>query len=83
MKWLDCSYIHVQTLHFAIGIVKRFILQPQETHLEVVKHISEYIKSIEHYGFIFEQGANSVLNGYMNETRLATRGQGTKQHDMF
>ncbi len=33
------------------------------------KNIFEYIKSIEDYGFIFEQGANNVLNEHMNETR--------------
>jgi len=68
---------------FVIGMVNRFIFQPLETHLEAIKHIFEYIKSIEDYGFIFEQGANNVLNGHMNETRLATRGEGTQQHDMF
>jgi hypothetical protein len=68
---------------FAIRMVNRFMSQPQETHLKAIKHIFEYIKNIEDYGFIFEQGAKSVLNGHMNEIRLATRGQGTQQHDMF
>ncbi len=68
---------------FVIGMVNRFMSQPQETHLKVIKQIFEYIKSIEDYGFIFDQGANSVLNGHMNETRLGTRRQGTPQHDMF
>jgi hypothetical protein len=63
---------------FAIGMVNWFMSQPQETHLEAMKHIFEYIKSIEDHGFIFEQGVISVLNGHMNEIRLVTRGQGTQ-----
>ncbi|KAG0595183.1 hypothetical protein M758_UG146800, partial [Ceratodon purpureus] len=41
-------------LQFAIGLVSRFMVQPQQAHLDACMHILRYVKHTLNYGILYQ-----------------------------
>ncbi|XP_070008621.1 secreted RxLR effector protein 161-like [Nicotiana sylvestris] len=68
-------------LSFAIGVISRYMHNPKKHHMEAVRRILRYVKSIINYGFLYEKGDDCKLVGYCDadyagdhDTRRSTSG---------
>ena len=48
----------------AVGVVSRYMQNPQEAHLQAAKHILRYIRRYPNLGLFFQQGEENCLKGY-------------------
>jgi hypothetical protein len=48
----------------AVGVVSRFMQDPQESHLQAAKHILRYVRRFPDLGLLFQQGEEIGLRGY-------------------
>ena len=48
----------------AVGVVSRFMQNPQLAHLQATKHILRYIRRHPDLGLFYQQGEENWLNGY-------------------
>jgi hypothetical protein len=51
-------------LAFAVSIVSRYMAQPQQAHLELVRHILRYVKKTSNYGILYRKNGNKLAAGY-------------------
>lgn len=68
-------------ISFAVGVVSRFLENPNDSHVNAVKRILKYIKSTLNFGIYFNGNCNIRLIGYSDadyagnkETRRSTSG---------
>lgn len=47
-----------------VSVVRRFMQNPQETHMQVAKHILRYVCRYPNLGLIFEPREENCLHGY-------------------
>lgn len=66
---------------FAVGLVSRFMSNPQQAHLTVVYHILRYIKKTATYGLLYSHNNTAPAQGFTDadwaacsETRRSTSG---------
>ena len=55
-----------QNIALVVGIVARFIANPRENHLMVVKRIMRYPKITDDFGLYYKRSENFELNAYTN-----------------
>ncbi|KAL0462187.1 UNVERIFIED_CONTAM: putative mitochondrial protein [Sesamum latifolium] len=51
-------------ISFAIGVMSRYMQNPKKSHLEAVRRILRYVKSILDYGIMFKKDEDCKLVGY-------------------
>ena len=68
-------------LAFSVGLVSRFMTQPQQAHLDVVYHILCYVKKTTTYGLFYSRHDTNTIQGFTDadwaacgETRKSTGG---------
>lgn len=63
MLLIYISHIRLGVI-FAINLVRQFMHQPKEIHLQVVLWIVQYLKGIYGRGFLFEKNGSVSLEAY-------------------
>ena len=48
----------------AVGVVSRYMQEPQEAHLQAAKHILRYVRRYPNLGLFYKQGGENHLHGY-------------------
>lgn len=69
-------------LSFSVGLVSRFMSQPQQAHFDAAMHIVRYIKGTSDFGVFYKRGGPLELQGYTDadwgnscpDTRRSTGG---------
>jgi hypothetical protein len=49
---------------YVVNVISRYMSEPQETHLNVAKHILRYIRGTLDYGILYRRGGNTEITGY-------------------
>ena len=53
-------------LQFAIGLVSRFMVRPQQAHLDACLHILRYVSKTLDFGILYKADSRININGYTN-----------------
>ncbi|KAE8675571.1 tir-nbs resistance protein [Hibiscus syriacus] len=51
-------------ISYAVGVMSRYMQNPKKPHLEAVRRILRYVKSIIDYGLLYKKGEDCKLVGY-------------------
>ncbi|CAL8099446.1 unnamed protein product [Prunus armeniaca] len=68
-------------ISYAVGVMSRYMQNPKKSHLDAVRRILRYVKSMIDYGLLYKKGEDCKLVGYCDadyagdhDTRQSTTG---------
>ncbi|XP_035838071.1 secreted RxLR effector protein 161-like [Helianthus annuus] len=63
-------------LSYSVGVISRFMQEPKESHLKVLKHILRYVKGTLNFGLKYKRGRISSIVGYSDSSHSTDQSDG-------
>nr|GEV74571.1 ribonuclease H-like domain, reverse transcriptase, RNA-dependent DNA polymerase [Tanacetum cinerariifolium] len=60
-------------LSYSVGLLSRFMQEPQEQHMKAVREVLRYVKGTKDYGITYKHNGGNKIHGYSDTTAAATQ----------